>query len=438
MTEVKNTQLVATRSLPIRKSSLFKPVVAVFMLCAVGNAFAELIWSDEFDSGTALNEQYWSYDLGAGGWGNNELQRYTNAPENVRIENGNLVITAIETEVNDTRGFTSARVKTEAKVTITYGTIEARVKIPDLANGLWPAIWMLGSNFDVVGWPSSGEIDILEMGHSTAISDGVVNRRIGSAAHWQDNGGHVTYAGSLTSPTGLNDDFHVIRMEWTPTAITTFLDDEQIWVMDISEQACGDCDEFHKPFFLILNLAVGGSYPGITEPDQITATLPAEMLIDYIRVYDNDHTIMGGTGIEADNPWYMMEYSGSWYNGDQSGHGFSIEFGRSLKGNPRAVVYWYIYDASGNPMFMVGAGRPEGNTLTIDFASPYGMVYGVFDKDSVSRPEGGTGVFMFSDANNGTFSYTPSEFSVNTWGHSTITDLPIVKLFGIPVSTLQE
>jgi hypothetical protein len=126
-------------------------------------------------------------------------------------------------------------------------------------------------------------------------------------------------------------------------------------------------------------------------------------------------------------------HSGSFYNEDQSGHGFSIEFGQLADGTPLGVVYWYTYDDQGNPIFMIGNGTPDGNLLEITFLSPVGMVYGVFDPTTVERPDGGTAVFEFSDRDNATFSYTPSEFSDTTWGHTTpIEDLPLVKIFGIP------
>ena len=132
----------------------------------------------------------------------------------------------------------------------------------------------------------------------------------------------------------------------------------------------------------------------------------------------------------------MMEigpgHSGSYYNAEQSGHGFSIEFG-VLDGMPLAVVYWYTYDDQGNPIFLVGSGVPDGNQVEITFESPYGMIYGVFDKDSVTRENGGTAIFEFSDRNNATFSYTPSDFTDTTWGHTTpINALPVTKVFDIP------
>jgi len=125
-------------------------------------------------------------------------------------------------------------------------------------------------------------------------------------------------------------------------------------------------------------------------------------------------------------------HSGSWFNESQSGHGFSIEFG-VLDGAPLAIVYWYIYDSVGNPIFMTGVGTPVGNTVEIAFTSPVGMQYGVFDPESVDRPDGGTAVFEFIDRDNAVFNYTPSDFSNTEWGHTTpIEALPLTKLFGIP------
>ena len=125
-------------------------------------------------------------------------------------------------------------------------------------------------------------------------------------------------------------------------------------------------------------------------------------------------------------------HSGSFYNEDQSGHGFSIEFGE-LDGSPLAIVYWYTYDDLGNPIFMVGSGEPDGQEVMITFDSPVGMKYGEFDPNTVTREVGGVAVFNFSDRDNAVFSYTPSEFSVTEWGHSTpIEALPLTKVFGIP------
>jgi len=417
-------------------SGFLKALSIILLFAGTGStAFGEVIWSDEFDTGTSLDSAVWSYDLGAGGWGNQELQEYTNNPENVRIESGNLVITVQDTGT----GFTSARVRTEDKLTFKYGTIEARIKIPDLADGLWPAFWTLGNNFSQVGWPYCGELDVMEMGSSSAISAGVINQRVGSAAHWDNEGVWSSFSRHLDSISRLDDEFHIFTMDWTPEWITTYLDGKQIWTFYIKTGNCADCSEFHQPHFIILNMAVGGNYTGLLSKNQITATTPAEMLVDYVRIIDNGFTELGGTSV-PDTPVPGQEYSGSWYNADQSGHGFALLFGQTPGGAPLAVAYWYIYDDEGNPIFLVGTGTLVGNRLEIALTSPVGMIYGEFDPASMPSPhaDGGTAIFEFIDEENATFSYEPSEFSTSTWGHTAIDSLPMVKLFGIPVSNVES
>jgi len=165
---------------------------------------------------------------------------------------------------------------------------------------------------------------------------------------------------------------------------------------------------------------------------QITAPLPAEMRVDYVRIYDNGHTELSGSALDGTPPAIGPAHSGSWYQPEQSGHGFSLEFGQQFDGTPLAVAYWYTYDVAGNPIFLIGTGQPEANRVTIDFVSPVGMAYGVFDPGSVVREPGGTGVFEFADRDTATFSYTPSDFTAATWGHTAIDALPLIKLFGIP------
>jgi beta-glucanase (GH16 family) len=403
----------------------------LLLLGAPLHAQDTLVWSEEFDSGDAPDPAVWSYDLGASGWGNRELQEYTDDAQNAFIENGQLVIRVLEQDSG--APYTSARIRTQDKVMVRYGTIEARVKVPDLADGLWPAFWTLGNNFSEVGWPACGELDILEMGHTSAIRDNVVNRRVGSAAHWENNDNYATYGLFFDAPQRLDDDFHVFKMEWTPDLVRTFVDDNKIWEMRIDSASCTDCTEFHEPHFMILNLAVGGNYTGILTESGITATLPAEIHIDYVRVYDNGFTEVTGPG--ASPAPIGPAHSGSWNNEDQRGHGFSMEFGNNFEGNPYAVIYWYIYDDTGQPIFMVGQGTPEGNRVEVTFYSPVGMIYGEFDPGAVPDPldVGGTGVFEFADSDNATFSYAPSEFSETVWGHSTpVENLALKKFFGIP------
>lgn len=417
----------------VMHSSVVACFLAGFFAITGSTAFAQVIWSEEFDSGTAPDSAVWSYDLGETGWGNRELQEYTSESQNVRIENGNLVI-AVQKDGSD---FTSARIRTEDKLTFKYGTIEARIKIPDLANGLWPAFWTMGNNFSQVGWPFCGELDIMEMGSGAAISQGIINRRVGSAAHWDNLGSQATYNRSIDTASDLNDGFHIFKMDWTPERITTYIDDQQIWTFYIKIDSCAGCSEFHQPHFIILNTAVGGTYTGLLTAEQITATTPAEMLVDYIRISDNGFTELGGSSVQKDLPGIGPEYSGSWYNPDQSGHGFSMEFNHLADGSglTQGVIYWYTYDNQGNPIFLLGHGIADGYQLEIQFESPYGMKYGEFNPNSVVRADGGMAEFNFSDPDNGTFSYTPSGFSTSTWGHTTpIDSLPLAKLFAIPVS----
>jgi len=181
-----------------------------------------------------------------------------------------------------------------------------------------------------------------------------------------------------------------------------------------------------------------------TASQAIDFTIPEEMvgeLLQFGFYSDLSENLGQGWGTSAalyDNvvvaPMVIgPAHSGSWYNADQSGHGFSIEFGQLLDGSPFGAAYWYTYDDQGNPIFMLGFGVPDGNKLEVTFESPVGMVYGVFDKESVERNDGGVGVFEFRDRDNATFSYTPSQFSADTWGHTTpIEALPLTKIFGIP------
>lgn len=414
---------------------LFILVVASAATAFTKPACAQVVWSDEFDTGSVPDTRTWSYDLGDNGWGNRELQDYTRSPDNARIENGNLVITARQIPWGGGTRFTSARIRTQDKVTFKYGTVEARIRMPDLADGLWPAFWTLGNDFSEVGWPACGEIDIVEMGSGAAISAGVTNRRVGSTAHWENDGSYANYGQYLDAAVDLSEDYHIFRLEWTPESITTYLDGQQVWVMDIRPENCTDCTEFHNPHFLILNLAMGGNYTGLLTEDQITAPLPAEMHVDYVRIMDNGHTELGGSAIPLDFGGTSPAHSGSWYNDGQSGHGFSIEFGVAEDNSPNAVVYWYNYDVLGRPLFLMGAGKPEGNRLEVEFDSPVGMRYGEFDPATVSREAGGSARFEFEDEDNATFSYTPSDFTASAWGHTPIESLPLTKLFSVPVGS---
>lgn len=226
--------------------------------------FEDLVWSDEFDTDGAPDAANWTYDLGAGGWGNQELQTYTNNTENVVIENGILKITAI---ADGSGGYTSARIKTEGLREYTYGKIECRAKLP-AAQGTWPAIWMLGANFSQVGWPETGEIDIMEQtgGNKTETS---------GALHFPGNSGGDAIVGRIDVPDATTA-FHNYAVEWTPETIKMSVDGEFFFSFENSDDV-----PYNADMFMILNLAMGGSLGGTVDP----AFTQDTMEIEYIRVY---------------------------------------------------------------------------------------------------------------------------------------------------------
>ncbi|MDF2802215.1 MAG: glycosyl hydrolase family protein [Anaerocolumna sp.] len=228
-----------------------------------------LVWSDEFN-GTSLSASNWTAEIGtgSGGWGNNELQYYTNRTQNLQVTGGNLVITALKENYGG-MGYTSARIKTQNLKTFTYGKIEARIKLPT-GQGLWPAFWMLGSNITSVGWPQCGELDIMERVNSNSSVNGTV--------HWDANG-HAEF-GRVSGNLDFSA-YHVYSVEWDSSYIRWFVDGVQFNEFYIANNT-GNTEEFQKSFFILLNLAVGGNWPG--SPNSSTP-FPSQMLVDYVRVY---------------------------------------------------------------------------------------------------------------------------------------------------------
>jgi beta-glucanase (GH16 family) len=227
----------------------------------------DLIWADEFD-GNALNLDWWTHELGAGGWGNNELQTYTNLPANSSVYNGKLTITAL----NNYNNYTSARLVTKGKKEFTYGRIDIRAKMP-YGQGIWPALWMLGGNISQVSWPKCGEIDIMEyLGHEVSKTYGTV--------HYND-AGHVYKGGSYTLPSGqgFDDQFHVFTIIWQENSITWYVDYNQYYEATSSTIKF---EAFDLPQFFIFNVAVGGNWPG---PPNATTVFPQTMTVDYVRVF---------------------------------------------------------------------------------------------------------------------------------------------------------
>jgi beta-glucanase (GH16 family) len=236
-----------------------------------------LVWSDEFD-GTSLNTSNWTYETGGGGWGNNERQYYTNG-QNATVSGGVLTIQARRVTSGyscwyGTCEWTSTRIKTQGKHQFTYGRLEARLALP-LGAGVWPAFWMLGGNFATVGWPASGEIDIMEHINSDSTIFGTL--------HWDSNG-YATYGGNtqVSGPTA----YHVYAVEWTPSYIRWFIDGRQYHEANIAG-GINSTDEFHRPFFFLLNLAVGGNWPGMWNG---TTPTTLNYLVDYVRVYQQGDT----------------------------------------------------------------------------------------------------------------------------------------------------
>ncbi len=235
--------------------------------------FDDLVLEDEFD-GNELNTSLWSYEIGTGqnGWGNNELQYYTDRPENVKVEDGKLTITARK-EAYEGSGYTSGRIITKVNFEKTYGRFEARMKLP-WGQGLWPAFWLLGADIDQVGWPQTGEIDIMEYrGQDPTIIHGSVHGPGYSA------GEAITKTYDLVN-SRFDTDYHIFGIEWGPNYINFYVDDKlynQITPADVPGEWVYD-----KPFFILINMAVGGTFVG--SPNENTV-FPQTLEVDYVRVY---------------------------------------------------------------------------------------------------------------------------------------------------------
>lgn len=238
--------------------------------------FTELTLSEEFDTEGAPNSELWSYEIGTGenGWGNNEFQYYTDRPENVTVQNGILIITAKKEEFNGS-SYTSARLVTKGKFEQAYGRFEARMRLP-YGQGIWPAFWLLGANIDEVSWPNCGEIDIMEYrGQNPTTLIGTVHGPGYSAGQ------------SISKSYNLENDrfdtgFHIFGIEWGPEYINYYVDDvlyNQITPDDVTGEWV-----FNQPFYIIINMAVGGNFVG--SPNTET-TFPQTLLVDYVRVYKN-------------------------------------------------------------------------------------------------------------------------------------------------------
>jgi beta-glucanase (GH16 family) len=250
---------------------------------ASGPATFTLFWSDEFDapSGTPIDPTKWKHDVGGGGWGNNQLEYDTASVSNVSHDgDGHLVITARRERFSGpdavTRDYTSARINTAGRFEHAYGRFEARIQLP-VGQGIWPAFWLLGADIGRAGWPACGEIDIMEnVGHEPSNNHG--------SLHGPGYSGATPMTGIFRLPGGqrFTDDFHVFAIEWEPAAVRWYVDGALYQTRTPSSLPSGTRWVFDHPFFIILNVAVGGNWPG--SPDA-TTLFPQEMRVDWVRVY---------------------------------------------------------------------------------------------------------------------------------------------------------
>lgn len=237
-----------------------------------------LAWEEDF-KGNSLDTETWNYEIGDGcpncGWGNNELEYYR--AENASVGEDVLTIEARQESFGG-RQYTSARLTTQNKMEFQYGRIDIRALLPK-GKGIWPALWMLGGNFSSAGWPYCGEIDIMEMVGGGSAGD----RTCYGTIHWHDGGGYASYGGNLSLSSGtFASEYHVFSISWDESSIKWYMNDQQYHSVNITES---HMTEFHQEFFFILNVAVGGNWPG--SPDA-TTIFPQQMKVDYIRVFQKN------------------------------------------------------------------------------------------------------------------------------------------------------
>lgn len=235
----------------------------------------KLAWRDEFNE-SQINLSNWGYDIGGHGWGNNESQYYTNDPKNAYIKSGRLVIEANKEKFQN-REYTSARLLSKGKKEFMFGRVDIRAKLPQ-GKGIWPALWMLGSNISQVSWPACGEIDIMEMlGHDP--------KKVYGTIHWGDQGASTSKKAEsqyvLAGAKTFSDEFHVFSLDWEKDKINILVDDKVIFSTTAAKLGANPYP-YNQPFFFIMNIAVGGNWPGY--PDA-TTVFPQRMEVDYIRMF---------------------------------------------------------------------------------------------------------------------------------------------------------
>ncbi|MES2657291.1 MAG: glycoside hydrolase family 16 protein [Verrucomicrobiota bacterium] len=350
-----------------------------------------LVWADEFSQsdGAKPDPAKWGHDIGGSGWGNNELQYYTDRTENARIEGGNLVIEA-RAENYSGKNHTSARLLTKGKWSWTYGRIEARIRIPR-GQGIWSAFWMLGANVDVVNWPACGEIDIME-------NIGSLPSTLYGTAHGPGYSGAGGVSGNtVLSGSELADDFHVYAIEWEENRIQWFLDGQPYFTVTPGSLPNGGSWAFNQPQFLLLNLAVGGNWPG---PPNGSTVFPQRMTVDYVRVYSQEPSAPVETVVTVDpaESWlgYMHVFDLPSNGGARrSGQSWPVAGLRAVFNGPVLTLspntigdpaaYWYIGGGGpGKPgnkimkanMYVEETGGLSGKTVVFTGAVPANTLTG--------------------------------------------------------------
>lgn len=341
-----------------------------------------LVWQDLFD-GDELNELRWNIEVNGAGGGNNELQYYTDRATNVHIGddgkgNGCLILTA-HRESYGGKSFTSGRVNSKNLVAFKHGKIEAAIRMPKTANGLWPAFWMMGNDYDAVGWPKCGETDIVEMGHQNAFAAGTQENYFNGAMHWGQGWPNASYARDTTKSYSLQDgEFHIFTAIWDENSMSMYVDLDQMPVqtpyfkMDIP---CTEPDNewspgnyFHKENFILFNLAVGGNFPGIYNADEITALndangQEASMYVNYVKIYQKgtaDESIY--MAVPGDDPSGITDFA------DEADRMITISSGIACCRDAEMT----IYNTAGQ-MVCTGFGRVDLSSLPSGIYIIYAM-----------------------------------------------------------------
>jgi beta-glucanase (GH16 family) len=351
------------KKLSMKQLTLMTRLFILFMVWSMALPFTAtaqqcptLVWSDEFDQ-TTLNTSDWNIDTGGGGFGNNELQNYTNRVDNLKLENGKLVITALKENFGG-NAYTSAKITSAGKRFFTYGRMEAKIKLPK-TQGLWPAFWMMPNTSVYGGWPRSGEIDIMEMkGSDVTTTYGTI--------HYGSNPvtDHRYIGGANSGTEDLSADFHIYAVEWKPDTISWYVDDVNFY--NVTKTDIGTAAwPFDQNFFLIFNLAVGGNFGG--NPNASTV-FPQTLEVDYVRVYSNANSlhIDGAVKVIAG-----QTYTYSVSNGTATSYVWTVPAGATITSGQNTSAINVQWGTTGGD---VAVGVTKGTCGTFDYHKIVGVI----------------------------------------------------------------